>query len=93
MRDDFIYISEVIVLKPLSSQPEVSEILEVHLADRWRVYYRLQELAIPCWCATDRPLRVQINDVAAAIQLWSVLRQFTSSRQDLIWWLERCHQA
>jgi len=43
--------------------------IEVNWADRWQVYQRLQELAIPCWCATDQPLRVEITDVAAAVQL------------------------
>jgi len=57
------------VLKPLSRKPLLSEMIEVNWADRWQVYQRLQELAIPCWC-TDQPLRVEITDVAAAVQLW-----------------------
>nr|WP_250124609.1 Asr1405/Asl0597 family protein [Chroococcidiopsis sp. CCMEE 29] len=79
-------------MKPLIFQPEVGELVQVNWADRWQVYQRLQELAIPCWCATNQPLRVHIADVTAAVQLWSVLRQFTTSRQDLVWWLERCWQ-
>ncbi len=71
-------------------QPEVSEIVEVNWADRWQVYHRLQELAIPCWCDTNQPLRVHIDDALTAVQLWSVLRQLTTSRQDLVCWLERC---
>lgn len=83
---------EVIVLNPLSYQPEVSEIVNVNWADRWQVYQRLQELDIPCWCATDCPLRVHIADVTAAVQLWSVLRQLTASRHDLVCQLECCWQ-
>ncbi len=77
-------------MKPPSFQPEVSEIVEVNWADRWQVYQRLQELAIPCWCDANQPLKVHIGDVAAAVQLWSVLRQITTPRQDLLCWLERC---
>ena len=80
-------------MKPPSSQPlEVSQMIEVNWADRWQVYQRLQELSIPCWCDTNQPLRVQIDDVASAVQLWSVLRQLTTPRQDLVHWLERCWQ-
>ena len=77
-------------MKPLSYQPELSEMVEVSWADRWQVYQRLQELDIPCWCATEQPLRAHIADVAAAIQLWSVIRQLTASRQELVRTLERC---
>lgn len=79
-------------MKSLSRQSEVGEIVEVSWADRWQVYQRLQELAIPCWCATEQPLKVHIADVTAAIQLWSVLRQFTAPRQDLVRALDRCWQ-
>ncbi len=79
-------------MKPLGYQPEIKEIVEVDWADRWQVYQRLQELDIPCCCVTEQPLRVHIADPIAAIQLWSVLRQFTQSRQDLVCWLERCWQ-
>lgn len=75
-----------------SSQPEVSQVLEIDWADRWQVYRRLQELAIPCQCATNQPLTVQIDNVAAAIQVWSVVRQITVPRCELACWLERCWQ-
>lgn len=78
-------------MKPLI-QPEVSEIVEVNWADRWQIYQRLQELAIPCWCDTNQPLKVYIADVAAAVQLWSVSRQLTTPRQELVSWLEHCWQ-
>lgn len=69
-----------------------AEMVEVNCSDRWQIYQRLQELAIPCWCSTNQPLRVHIVDATAAIQLWSVSRQVTMSRQDLMCWLERCWQ-
>ena len=88
---EFVSSLEGIVLKPPSFQPlEVSQMLEVNWADRWQVYHRLQELTIPSWCVTDQPLKVRIDDVAAAIQLWSVVRQLTAPRQDLVCALERC---
>ncbi|MBR8836544.1 MAG: hypothetical protein DSM106950_21635 [Stigonema ocellatum SAG 48.90 = DSM 106950] len=77
-------------MESLSQKPEVSEIVFVNWADRWQVYQRLQELEIPCSCATNQPLRVHIADVAAAVQLWSVTKQLTAPRQDLVCVLERC---
>jgi hypothetical protein len=66
--------------------------IEISWGDRWQVYRRLQELSIPCECGTNQPLRYQIKDVTAAIQLWSVVRQLTVPRQELASWLERCWQ-
>ncbi|MEL7034313.1 MAG: Asr1405/Asl0597 family protein [Cyanobacteria bacterium J06592_8] len=75
-------------------QPENSEIIEVNCwADRWQVYRRLQELGIPCSCEVDQPLRVQINSGSHALQLSSVLKQFTGSRQELLAGLERSWNA
>ncbi|MBF2065769.1 MAG: hypothetical protein IGS39_15305 [Calothrix sp. C42_A2020_038] len=58
--------------------------------DRWQVYMRLQELGINCSCAMNQPLKVEIASITAAIQLWSVVRQLTASRHELINALERC---
>lgn len=81
-----------IILNASSLQIEVNDMVEVNCLDRWQMYRRLQELKIPCCCATNQPLRVRVSDVRAAIQLWSVSRQFTHSRQDLVLWLEQCWQ-
>lgn len=78
------------MLKPSISQPQAKHIVEVSWADRWLVYQRLQELDIPCWCETNQPLTVEISNVTVAVQLWSVMRQFTAGRQDLIWTLKQC---
>jgi hypothetical protein len=77
-------------MNPSSSELETSQVLEIALADRWQVYRRLQELSIPCRCGTNQPLSAQINNVTAAIQLWSVVRQLTVPRRELVYWLERC---
>jgi predicted HAD superfamily phosphohydrolase YqeG len=79
-------------LKSFSSESEAKHVIQVNWADRWRVYQRLQELDIPCWCEANQPLTVQIDNVVAAIQLWSVMRQFMASRQELLWSLEQCWQ-
>ena len=75
-----------------SSKPEASQVIEIALADRWQVYQRLQELSIPCRCGTNQPLSAQINTTTAAIQLWSVVRQLTVPRRELVHWLEHCWQ-
>jgi hypothetical protein len=77
-------------MNPSNSQPAVGQIIEISWADRWQVYRRLQELKIPCQCGPNQPLSYQINDVAAAIQVWSVVKQVTAPRRDLASWLELC---
>ncbi|MGB3188496.1 MAG: Asr1405/Asl0597 family protein [Limnoraphis sp.] len=74
--------------------PDNSEVIEVNSwADRWQVYRRLQELGIPSSCEIEQPLRVQINNINQAVQLSSVLKQFSASRRDLLETLERCWKA
>jgi hypothetical protein len=79
-------------LQSFSSDLAQKLTIEVNWSDRWQVYQRLQELEIPCCCETNQPLQVEITHPSAALQLWSVTRQFTASRQDLIFTLERCWQ-
>ncbi|MEA5564027.1 MULTISPECIES: Asr1405/Asl0597 family protein [unclassified Anabaena] len=76
-------------MKSFLSQIEQTYVVEVNWLDRWQIYQRLQELDIPCWCEASQPLKVKISSPVAAIQLWSVIRQFTASRQDLISTLKR----
>ena len=75
---------------PNLNQTTICEIVEINWTDRWFVYKRLQELDISCWCAINQPLQVQINTLQDAIQLFSVVRQFTRPRQVLIDSLESC---
>ena len=73
-----------------SSKSVADQEIEISRGDRWQVYRRLQELEIPCQCGTNQPLRYQINDVAGAIQLWSVVKQVSVPRLELASWLESC---
>ncbi|MBW4576752.1 MAG: hypothetical protein KME08_15875 [Aphanothece sp. CMT-3BRIN-NPC111] len=77
-------------MNPLDLEAEAGRTVEVNRADRWQVYLRLQQLDIPCVCTTNQPLRVQIQTTAAAVQLWSVVRQLTATRRELAFWLEQC---
>lgn len=70
----------------------LSTILEFDRIDRWNIYNRLQQLAIPSHCATGKPLQVEIGTVNDAIQLWSVVRQCTAPRQAKVDYLEGCWQ-
>ncbi|WP_342057533.1 Asr1405/Asl0597 family protein [Crocosphaera sp. Alani8] len=54
------------------------------------VFRRLQELDIPCFCETHKPLEVHASNPTAIIQLWSVTKQYSASRQELIDWLQDC---
>ncbi|NJO72590.1 MAG: hypothetical protein HC833_01715 [Leptolyngbyaceae cyanobacterium RM1_406_9] len=58
--------------------------------DRWRIYHRLQELKISCWCLPDGTLRVEVQNGIGALLLRSVVQQFVASRQEMVNWLERC---
>jgi hypothetical protein len=75
-----------------NSEVDTQQIVTVNWAERWLVYYRLRELQIPCQCSTDKPLQVQLDNTKTAIQLWSVARQFSASRQELVDWLNCCWQ-
>ncbi|MEA5508948.1 hypothetical protein VB715_04150 [Crocosphaera sp. UHCC 0190] len=72
---------------------ESSQVVQVEWSDRWIVYHRLQELHIPSYCATHQPLQVQLSSPTEAIQLWSVIKQYSASRRELIEWLHTCWQA
>ncbi|MDB9537179.1 hypothetical protein PN451_15305 [Dolichospermum planctonicum CS-1226] len=71
-------------MKSSSSETDKKHVIDIDWADRWLVYQRLRELDIICICETNQPLMVEINNPTAAIQLWSVIKQFSASRQDLI---------
>lgn len=71
-------------MKSSSSETDKKHVIDIDWADRWQVYQRLQELDIICICDTNQPLMVEVNNLTAAIQLWSVIQQFSASRQDLI---------
>lgn len=66
--------------------------LEMSCIERWNVFRRLNELAIPCECACGEPLRVTVDTPAAALQVWSVTQQFLAPRKMQIQRLEHCLQ-
>jgi len=72
------------------NHPDSALTILVECENRWRVYRRLQELGIPCWCTGYQPLQVQIESPLAIAQLWSVVKQVTMPRQHLVDWLEAC---
>ncbi|MDF5720058.1 MAG: hypothetical protein PUP91_06130 [Rhizonema sp. PD37] len=78
------------MLQPFSFEALSDHLLEVPLSDRWRIYHRLQELMIPCWCLADGSLRVRVNNCLTAILVRSTLLQFMANRHELVDWLERC---
>jgi len=80
---------------PLSSASRdvaryTTQVVNVSRSDRWHLYHRLQELMIPCWCLQDGTLQVAIGDGVNALLLWSVVRQFSASRTELVNWLDQC---
>lgn len=80
------------MLPPSSSNTSVGQIVNVSRILRWQIYYRLQELRIPCWCPVDGSLRVEVNDSVSAMLVRSTVQQFVAPRQELVEWLERCWQ-
>ncbi|MEB3336967.1 MAG: hypothetical protein VKJ46_05850 [Leptolyngbyaceae bacterium] len=80
----------------MDSQPingSGTHVVSVPRIDRWRIYHRLQELMIPCWCLSDGSLRVEVQDGMGALLLRSVVQQFLASRPEMVNWLERCWDA
>ena len=74
------------------NHPDSALTILVECENRWRVYRRLLELGIPCWCTGYQPLQVQIESPLAIAQLWSVVKQVTMPRQHLVDWLEACRK-
>ncbi|MEL6381429.1 MAG: Asr1405/Asl0597 family protein [Cyanobacteria bacterium J06626_18] len=66
--------------------------IELDRVARWDVYFYLQELSIPCECKFNQPLRVQVDSASTAMQLWSLVRVFTASKQQCTEHLEQCWQ-
>jgi hypothetical protein len=47
-------------------------------------------LEIDCQCSTNEPLLVDLDSPTTLIQVWSVIRQSTAERHQLIDWLNGC---
>ena len=76
-----------------SNSPAWEQVVSVARCDRWSIYYRLQDLNIPCACPADGTLRVQVDHPTALVLVRSTLRQFSAPRQDALQWLERCWET
>ena len=59
-------------------------------SERWQVYYRLKALDIECFCRMNEPLQVAPDSPQQVIQLWSIVKQVTSDRHELVDWLNQC---
>ncbi|MEL6494357.1 MAG: Asr1405/Asl0597 family protein [Cyanobacteria bacterium J06623_7] len=75
----------------LHQQPK--EAIAVKWAYRWDVFRRLQALEIECQCSTNEPLLVNLDTPTTLVQIWSVVRQSTAQRHELIDWLNDCWQV
>lgn len=76
-----------------TSECQPNRVLAVKWSSRWDVFRRLQALGIKCQCSTNEPLLVDINSPTTAIQIWSVIRQCSGTRRELIDWLDDCWQV
>jgi hypothetical protein len=77
-------------MKPVYPLSSSRQKLAIARGARWQVYQRLCELDIPCSCIENGDLYADIANPVAAVQLHSVVRQFTAPRMMLIDWLEAC---
>jgi len=75
-----------------SSSPCPIQAIAVPPGARWCLCRRLQELDISATCPKDGTLHVEVPHAIALVQLWSVVQQVTTSRQEKLQWLERCWQ-
>jgi hypothetical protein len=75
---------------PIQPDAIVAAIAKIDRCDRWQVHQRLQELSIACWCPEDGQLWVAVENCLEAILLRSAIQPFTTSRIELVDWLERC---
>jgi len=74
-------------LSPSSQRPEC---IIVTCEDRWQVYHRMKSLDIDCQCGGFQPLKVMIQTPTEAIQLWSVVRQVSAPRAEIVNMLNSC---
>lgn len=69
---------------------QTKKAIAVKWAYRWEIFRRLQALDIDCQCATNEPLLVNLNSPTTLTQVWSVIRQSTAQRHQLVDWLNDC---
>lgn len=76
--------------QPLNDPCDLVVKLSLAGSDRWSVYYRFQELGIPCVCKMYQPLEIHCRHVLDIIQCWTVARRLTQPRRALAEQLEAC---
>lgn len=73
-----------------SVAPAWGKVLSVKRCDRWSIHRRLQELGIASTCPADGTLHVEVHHATDLVLARSTIRQFMTSRQEDMDWLERC---
>lgn len=68
------------------------QIIDIERVHCWSAHRRFQDLSIQSSLSTGEPLKVEISDPQTAVQVWSVIKQITETRSELIGWLEDCWQ-
>ncbi|MGK7894278.1 MAG: Asr1405/Asl0597 family protein [Xenococcus sp. (in: cyanobacteria)] len=68
------------------------QIVTIEWSRRWQVYHRLKALEIECYCRMNEPLKVIPNSPQQLIQLWSIVKEVTNTKQELVEWLNQCWQ-
>ncbi|MEL6381831.1 MAG: Asr1405/Asl0597 family protein [Cyanobacteria bacterium J06626_18] len=79
--------------EPATLPTNWGQVVSVQRWDRWSIHRRLQELNIPCACPIDGTLRVDVENPTDLLLVRSTVRQFTTSRQTSVDWLERCWET
>ena len=69
----------------IATCPEAKKVIVTLSGDhRWEMYHRLKELDISCHCSAHQPVTVEVDTVTTALQVWSMQKRFSYSRQDAI---------
>ena len=76
-------------IDPSSQSNQTDTSFTIDCEDRWQVYHRLQELDFRCQCAGFKPLQVEVETAAEAVQLWSVVQRVSQPKQRLVDTLKR----
>lgn len=79
-------------MMPNKQSPHSYQIIDIDRVHCWSAHRRFQELSIQSSLSTGEALQVEISDPQTAIQVWSVVKQITGTRSELIEWLEYCWQ-
>ncbi len=77
-------------MNQINPAPTGSQAIAINGSERWDIYHRLQELSISCQCSTHQLLTVEISSPNSLIQVWTVVKRMTSSRESLIQSLKSC---